>query len=388
MTLYQSTSVKNSKSFGSGADGVTASSKQVVITVSGTAEAGDKFNIQLDEKNFGYVGKPIPPVAFLLTLGKKIYGITDTLLQFSAVAAPTVWDTVTGVGAGFINLFNEFTGGERLRALASYAGRMAIFARRTIQVWSMDVDPARNQQMQVLDNIGTLAPRSVTQVGDVDVFFLADSGIRSLRSRDINNVAFSSDVGNAIDELVVADMRELGAAAENAIGVIEPADGRYWLVLGEKIYVFSHFSQSKVAAWSTYEPGFTITHAVVRDGRIWVRDDEGSVYLYGGADNNTYDACPVSGTIPFLSAGGPATMKTFTAFDAVVEGTWSFAIGTNPEEPDTRDPIGTLWAPSFDMQRVPINAAGTHFSVKFTRAEAEYGRLSNMIVHYQSNESG
>jgi hypothetical protein len=388
-TTYLGGISKNASSFAGGVTGVTGVGKQVTIQITGTVEQGDKRNIKLGDRNFGYVNKPIGPATYVMTYNKKVYAIADTMLWFSAVNDANNWDSEYGIGAGFINMFNEFTGGEKLMALAPYAGKLAIFARRTIQIWAMDVDPARNTQVQILDNIGTIASKSVTQVGDVDVFFLADSGIRSLRSRDINNIAFSSDVGNPIDEIIVNKIRELGPTnAAKAIGLIEPQDGRYWLILGDTIYVFSHFTGSSVSAWSTYKPGFTIIGAAVLNGRVWVEDEAGNLYLYGGDDNNTYDDCEVVGEIPFLSAGGPQTQKCFTGFDAICEGSWKFELGTNPETPDEREVIGELWAPSFDMLRIPVNATGTHFSVRFTRQQAAYGRLSNMTVHYTANEAG
>jgi hypothetical protein len=387
-TLITTKVINNAKSFDLGVNKTAGTGKQVTAQWTGTFEVGDKFNLRLGESNYGFLNKPVAPVSFLATFGKKIYAVSDSLLQFCAIDKPRDWDTVYGLGAGFINLFNSFTGGEKLKALAAYAGKLAIFARNTIQVWSMDVDPARNQQLQVLDNIGTIAPRSVQQIGDVDVFFLADSGIRSLRSRDVNNIAFSADIGNPVDELVTADMRALGADAENAIGVIEPTEGRYWLILGGKIYVFSHFSSSQVSAWSTYETDFDIVDAVSFNGRLYLFGDNHHLYVYGGLDGATYDGCEVEGELPFLSTGTPATMKSFTAFDAVVEGEWSFSLGTNPEAADERDVIGSLWAPSFDMRRIPIDAQGTHFSATFTNSTPGYARLSNLIVHYNPHEAG
>lgn len=389
MTNYFASSDKTATSFSGGADAVIAQPKQIAAQVVGTFEAGDKFNIQLGDSSYGYLNKPTPPVVFAMTFGKKVYTVNDSLLQFSSVDAPRNWDSVNGLGAGFINMFNSFTGGEKLKALAAYSGRLAIFARNTVQIWSMDVDPGRNNQVQVLDNIGTIAPKSVTQVGDVDVFFLADSGVRSLRSRDINNIAYSADIGNPVDQLILADMRALGTAGTaTAIGVIEPTDGRYWLILGGKIYVFSNFSSSHVAAWSTYDPGFTVLDTVVWNGRLYLRSTDNKLYVYGGTDGNTYDSAPVSGELPYLSAGTPATMKSFTGFDAVVEGQWTFALGTNPEQPDARDTIGTLWAPSFDMQRIPIDMQGTHFSATFSCSSPGYARFSNVIVHYNPHEAG
>lgn len=388
MAAQRYTLTKTAGSFEGGANGTPGAPKKVTIQVVGTFEPGDAFNVRLGESNYGYQSKPAGPVSFLLTLGKKLYATSDSLLQFSAIDSPRAWDTEFDVGAGFISMFNEFTGGEPLQALAAYSQNLAVLARNTIQVWSVDVDPARNSQQQILNNVGTVAPRSVTQIGDVDVFFLADSGIRSLRSRDINNIAYSSDVGNPIDDLVIADMRALGEDVHRCVGVIDPQDGRYWLVMGERIYVLSHFSSSKVSAWSTYEPGFAATDAVTHAGRVWLLADDRSLYLYGGDDNATYDDCLVEGEIPFLSAGTPATRKTFEAFDATVEGHWSFELGTNPEQADARDEIGQLWAPSFDMKRIPIQGVGTHFAVRFTCQKPGYARLSNVIIHYTPYEAG
>lgn len=388
---------KSAQAFDGGVSAVTGAAKIVTVSVVGTFEPGDKFNLRLGDNNYGFLANPAGPVSFLLTLGKKMHAISDTLLEFSAIDNPRDWDTEFGIGAGFINMFNEFTGGEKLRALAAYSRYLAVFARRTIQVWAMDVDPARNSQIQALKNIGTLSPRSVVQIGDVDVFFLSDSGIRSLRSRDINNIAFSADIGNPIDDLILREIREAGATAEKAIGAIDPTDGRYWLVINGRIYVFSHFSQTKISAWSTYEPDFLPEGVATYDGRLYVRSAMGAhgsanslgrLYLYGGDDNATYDDCPVEGVLPFLSAGAPATTKTFTGFDAVVEGQWTFEIGTNPEMPDARDVIGELWAPSFDMQRIPLDMAGAQASIRFTCTEPGYARLSTLALHYNPFESG
>lgn len=386
---------KNSRTFVGGVDANNGGSKIVQLTVGGTREVGDRFNIRIGDYNYGYVAKPTGDVEFLLTFNKKLYATAETILHFSRLLNAREWDQEFAIGAGFINMLNEFTGGETLRALATYGNQLAIFARRTTQIWSMDVDPARNQQIQVLANVGALAAGSVIQIGDVDVFFLSDSGVRSLRSRDINNIAFSSDVGNPIDPLIIAKIQSVGdEVAQRAIGVVEPTDGRYWLALGDTIYVFSYFQSSKVAAWSTYKPTFTVDRFALKDGRVYVRGDDDKLYLYGGDDNNTYDdddyraANPLEVDLPFLSAGTPATQKEFTGLDCIVEGEFNIYLGTNPEMPDTRDLIATISAPSFDMRNIAVDAAGTHFSAKITKTKGGYGRISNIAVHYTSNESG
>src|SRR3972149_3551741 len=74
------------------------------------------------------------------------------------------------------------------------------------------------------------APRTLVAYGKNDVFYAGDTGIRSLRPRDVLNAAYVSDIGTAIDTFVAdynatltADQIYRGCAA------IEPVDGRYWL---------------------------------------------------------------------------------------------------------------------------------------------------------------
>ena len=84
------------------------------------------------------------------------------------------------VGAGFINLSNN-AGSEDLQAMANYFDNIAVFAKQAIQIWFVSSDENLNQQIQVLNNTGTIAPQSVVEFGDNDVFYLSVSGVRSLR---------------------------------------------------------------------------------------------------------------------------------------------------------------------------------------------------------------
>ncbi len=388
--------VKGQQSLQGGVDGVAGLPKIVTVEVVGTFNVGDKFNVQLGDNNYGYFYMPQGVTSAVLTLKRKVYAAGDSLLNFSAIDSPTSWDQENAIGAGFVNLLNEYTGEEPLTGLSVYNTMLAVFSRRGIQIWQVDVDPSRNSQYQVLDNIGAVAPRSILQVGDADVFFLSDTGVRSLRSRNINNTAQSSDVGEPIDPIVVERMRALGdAEAAKAVSVMDPVDGRYWLALGDEILVHSNYRSNKVSAWTMYRPGFAVTDFVVDGNRVYARSDGNRLFLYGGDDGATYDSSAVLASnpayilLPYLNAGTPATRKTFTALDATVEGQWDFSIGTNPEVPGSFDPIARLWAPSIDMQRIPLDgASGVAFALKISVAGGGYARLSNVIMHYTANEAG
>lgn len=357
------------------------------ITVSGTFEPDDRFSIEALIPSTGYnkqfsisasssgVGRTVK------TFGKKVYSTTQSLVYFSQVGDPTQWGGTTN-GAGFINVLNQDGGAENLTAISNYQGKLAFFSRRNIQVWTIDEDPTKSVQSQTLANIGTFAPKSVVPFGDLDVFFLSESGVRSLRARDASNAATVSDIGTAIDTLIQSEMSQVSEAVRNAaVGIIEPTDGRYWLIIGSKIYVFSYFTGSSVAAWSTYEPGFDATHVTYANGKIYVRGAN-TIYLYGGASGNEYDDCEVEVVLPYLDGGKPAHTKTIQGLDMGCEGTWDIYVGMDVSQPNARDYSGTVQNATYMLGRLMHFGIGTHIGVKLINKTAGYSRLSNFAIHY------
>lgn len=364
-----------------------AQSQITTVTIGGTFEANDRYSILIEIPSLGYskqfsisasssgVGKTVK------TFSNKVYSTTQSLVYFSQVGDPTQWGGTTS-GAGFINVLNQDGGAENLTALSNYQGKLALFSRRNVQIWTMDPDPSKNIQSQTLANIGTFAPRSVVPFGDLDVFFLSDSGVRSIRARDASNAATVSDIGTAIDTMIQSEMSSVPETVRNAaVGIIEPTDGRYWLVIGSKIYVFSYFTGSSVAAWSTYEPGFSVSHLTYANGRIYARGGD-VVYLYGGASGNEYDDCEVEITLPYLDGGKPAHIKTIDALDMGCEGTWDVYVGMDVSQPSARDYSGTITNATYMLGRILHYGIGTHIGVRLVNKSPGYARLSNFAIHY------
>jgi hypothetical protein len=330
------------------------------------------------------VSKTTPVSA--LTFKTKAHLTSSSSLFFSGVNQPTKWGEM-GIGSGFINMSNNSGGNEVLTALALYQGNLAAFARRSVQIWSIDTDPANNRQGQVLSNTGTVSANSVVSVGDIDVFYLSDSGVRSLRARDSSNSAVVNDVGTPIDNLVLADLEPLTDEQKRACcSVIEPIDGRYWIAIGSKVYVYSYFPNSSVAAWSTYEPGFTITKFTTKDGRVYARAGN-VIYLYGGASGSEYDSSEVEVILPYLDGGKPAHQKALNGLDMTVQGTWQIFIGMDPIAPTARDNCGTITQPTFSLGRIMANGTGTHVGIRMLNSSAGYARIANIIAHFEANES-
>jgi hypothetical protein len=325
------------------------------------------------------------PVAALTYKTKAHLGASSSLF-FSGVNQPTKWGQ-DGVGAGFINMSNNSGGNEVLSAIALYQGNVASFSRRTVQLWSVDTDPANNRQGQVLSNTGAFGQKSVVSVGDIDVFYLSDSGVRSIRARDSSNSAVVNDVGTPIDNLVLADISVLTDDQKSKCpAVIEPIDGRYWLAIGNKIYVYSYFPSSQVAAWSTYSPGHSFTEFTTKDGKVYAKEGN-YVYVYGGINGGLYDSSPVEVVMPYLDGGKPAHMKTLNGIDMTCEGEWAVEIGMDPISPNARDHVATVSQPTFTLGRIQASGMGTHVGVRLTCDSSGYARLANLIAHIDFNES-
>ena len=376
MATFTTTIAKNSKSFGSGVDGVTGRGKKVVIEVDGTPEVGDKFNVLLGNRNFGFVGKPSGRVVALATLKQKVYAASGTVVFYCGVGTPRAWEIGADIFAGFINMADEYSGAEDLTGLGVYQNNLAVFARWTTQLWFVDPDDTGNRQLQVLDNIGCIAPGSVVSVGDLDVFFLSDTGIRSLRARDSSNAAFISDVGTPVDPAIIEALRGLTEGEKRAaVGVIEPEDGRYWLQIGDRVFVFSYFAGAKISAWSSYLPSSRPTGLVILAGRVYGRLADNSLVLYGGVDNNTYDGTQVVVETPFLDARAPATWKMLEGIDMGMQGEWVVDVCTEPRNPNVYERVAQFNEPTYTLQRIPMAGNSTHFKLRMRSVGSGYGKL-------------
>jgi hypothetical protein len=333
------------------------------------------------------------PGDFVKTVKGKMYATAGSVMHFSGIKAPTKWTTAT-VGAGFIDMSEESSGSEDLTSLARYQNMVAVFAERVIQIWFVDPDPALNRQSQVLNNTGTASPRSVVSFGDTDIFYLDESGLRSLRARDSSNAAATTDIGVPVDDLVLAQLATLTTAERRRIfGLIEPVDGRFWLLMRDRAFVFSYFPGSKISAWSEYrmtyvnegdetEP-FLADEAVVFRRRVCVRSGD-RIFVYSGLAGNVHDATVAEAELPYLDAGSPAEAKQFTGVDVAMRGMWEVSAAMNTINMTAEDKVGIVFRTSFDEGgRIPLAHRATHVSLRFRSQGVGPHKLASCVLHFE-----
>jgi hypothetical protein len=317
----------------------------------------------------------------------KMYTTAGPLTHFSGIDEPLELNNPTKE-AGFINLSTNAEGSERLTAIANYQQNLAIFSERTVQIWYVDVLKSANQQLQVLNNTGAISPLSVQEIGDSDVFYLSESGLRSLRARDSSNAAFTTDIGNPIDTLILEEINKDRLRARESRAVLEPRDGRYMLAMGSRIYVFSFFPASKVSAWSIYEPGFSVQSWAIVGRRLYCRGDDGKLYLLGGQDGVTYDDAEVVAYLPYVAAGKPATSKGFTGLDMACEGLWLVQIAADPNNLEALQSVATVEETTFAKGHASFQVRTTHLAVKLTSKNDGYAKIGAMMLHLEPGSQG
>ena len=303
------------------------------------------------------------------TWRSKMYRTDGPYLRFSGVNNPAQNDpaSVTEPGAGFTNMALNDPDGENLQGMEVYYAQMAIMSRLQAQMWTLNPDLTQDQIGQLL-RIGAVAPHSLQQFGTGDVLFLSDSGVRSLHAMNINLAASVEDAGSAIDLLLIPIIESNLAAAQAAVSVVQPIHGRYWLAIADTIYVLSYYPAGSITAWSTFKPGFNTVRLARVENQVFVEDDQGNIYLYGGLDNQTYDSCQVTVTTPHMSAEAPTENKRIKSIDLMCQGQWALSVGMLPNNTGIFELVGNIVDNTYGAMSIPFAGYGTHFGIQLVNA--------------------
>lgn len=376
-------------SFSGGKNPTSAVPQITRLTISGVWDVDRYHRVTLNSDSYKMRGRSSGMGTSIRAVKDKLYAVTQSLIYFNGYTGtppssnPAQWSSDV-TGTGFINLSTQYDGSEDLNGVGVYQGRVAAFSRRSVQIWDVDADPNLNTPYQTLLNVGAIAPDSIVEYGDLDIFFLSESGVRSLRARDSSNLASANDVGVAIDGELIDYMAGLSRRqVRGATAVVEPTDSRYLLAIGSRVYVFSNFPGSSVAAWSTYDLGGQVSHWAVAGSRLYARVGD-SVRLYGGFTGEDYDDSAEI-ILPFLDASNPAEMKQLQGLDVGAIGDWDVDIALEPDLPDEWERVASLTQGSYgSMARLGVAGQSTHVALRLTSRGGGRALVGNLMIHYQA----
>jgi hypothetical protein len=228
----------------------------------------------------------------------------------------TKWEE-QDIGAAVISYLSQQGSQDVIYALGTQQGRLIVLAEQSIQIWSIDADPANFALQQALNNTGTKSPLAVQSIGDLDLLYLDASGFRSIRSNQQFLNSSLNDIGTAIDLTVRAAL--VGYDRTLACGIVEPTTKQYWGFVNGTIYVLSNYPTSKIVAWATYKP--TYESIIVPVGNIYTIIP-GAVYYWSQqslGDTLTYGGITLTSSDGFVPGVGVVTATRTGSIDSILK---------------------------------------------------------------------
>lgn len=358
------------------------------VTIGGTAATTNSYTVTINGTGYTITGLSSGYPRILRTHKTKMHYGTRALDVFSAVDDPT--SVSSGTGKGDINISSQDEGSDAITGYGVYQNLLAVFSEDNIQLWAHVADPTNNAIQNVIGNTGTRAKESIIRFTDADLMYLADDGIRSLRAREGYDSPFTEDVGTSIDESVTAFLATLtDAQIRAARAVTVPKEGRAWMAIANRIFVFSYFPGKKISAWSWYEPGFSVDGLAVANKRVYCRSGD-TIYIYGGSADATYPAegeSTVTVQTQFLDAKRIAGEKQLKGMDLIVQGQWTVQLLVDPRDETKVSATITVDGPTPLSDWIPLCQNTTHFAFKLTSTAGGELKVSSLVMHFDDTET-
>jgi hypothetical protein len=407
MPVSTITLLDNVNAMAGGVDEVEPKGPTWKVTFGGTWAVGEEWFVEMLTTigdltmGSGNITKTTP--RFARAYGDRVMLAIGNEWAYSAIDDPHGWEQ-QDIGAGKKTYVSPYSGSDQVMAFAPYQGQMIVLARQSLQLWLVDADPAQFARTATFENVGAFASDSVQPLGELEVFFGALSGVRSLRTRDATSNAFVNDLGSPIDLSVVAKLATASAAeVAAACSVVDTTANRYWLFLKDTIYVFSYYPSNKINAWAVYtakywdgaqQTAFVPQKFLNDNGRIYARTSN-AIIAYGGTSGTAYDNTQLIVELPWLDDEEPALGKRSLGIDAALTAKWTISGGMDPYSGTLETIVtnGNATSPNqnqdslFDLGHISFTANGTHFKLRLVSSTENTGevKLSCLVFHYDKS---
>ena len=280
------------------------------VGVPASASVGDTFTATSDGNNLDIgstanLGACLPegvsnftPTCSLGYYGRLwVGGITEEkdIIHYSALLDESTWWTVNGAAnnlndAGYIDLKTVW-GKDEIVAVHAYAGKLVIFGKNNIAIYN---DPQAVGSMaldEVVRGIGCVARDSIQAIGD-DIFFLSDTGVRSLtRTAEFDKLPLK-EISITIKDELISNVRAGGKISS----VYMKDEGLYLLSFSkrEEVYVFdltytTERDTPRVTKWNWSSSIYPEALVYSSNYGLLLGQRSGNVATYSGYWDKAYD---------------------------------------------------------------------------------------------------
>lgn len=376
-TLFQANKVQHSGGAKPVADVMFADVFNAFIYASVKYDTGAIEHHYLDGSATTHIADAnCPDSSGVVKIASKIFAINGDTVRYCKTGAPRDWTTAND--AGFLPTGLNSRGDRSANALGIYKNSLVVLSRDGAQLWSVDPDPAAMKLTDIVENVGTSFPRSVSNVAG-DLYFLSDYGFRSITTLQYTDNLADVDVGSPIDKMI----RPLTLA-----GGISPKSfyfygtGQYICAIGNRLFVYSISRTSKIAAWSHYFlPGEVDAFAELAQV-LYVRIGDSVYRLDQDSYTDAGQQYEVLIDLPYMDFKSPGELKQIRGVDLVVEGECEFSIGYDVRNPDAFTSPVQIKGNTRPGGMIPVECVGTEFSLRFRNYDDKPFRLDSVSVYY------
>lgn len=391
-TLYVSTSgdvtTTGDAAFTGGADAVEAQAQIDRIQFTGTFEPLDTITVTLDGVTSNLTGRAAATGSQAHVAYSRVFSIAGPAAAYCGLNDPLDWTSSTPAATdpGIFVVATDSDGAQRLTGVEDYQQFTAFFADSAVVIYDLGTDPDTFDNIQDLENTGTIAGGSVIQYGATDLFYLDSTGIRSLQARDSSNAAFVSDAGTTFDPYVQERVaNRTSGQIRRSKSVIEPKTGAYWFALEDEIFILSNFQGTGIRGWTRAAPGFVVTDMVRTVDRVILRSAD-TIYFYGGRTGNEYPLkgeTPVKVSLPFMTARDAAGFKSLLGFDIGATNEWLVEALVNPNDETEKVIVGRYVGVTYSKENSEQVGETTHVAYEMTCSQAGFASLSSLAAGHE-----
>ena len=289
--------------------------------------------------------------------------------------------------AGFLPTGDRSLGNSAATGLGVVSNRLVVFHEDACQIWAVDPDPARNELEEQVAGIGTEHYQSIV-TANKDIYFLSSVGVRSIGGQSMYRNMKGSDVGSAIDKLIMSHIKDHDGRWD---GQFYPGAGQYWLTAGNETFVLTKSQRDKLNAWSVYRFSQSFYQMAHLAENLYCVNGTGFIYrldeetLADGKDEKEFT---VEMETPFYSFGQEGQFKLFQSMEVILEGFGEIDHCVNPNNNDDRTAPFQIAGDTRTVPTLPLGILAPTLSTRIKGNGSELKSINSLIYRYQPTNAG
>lgn len=316
----------------------------------------------------------------VIKIASKMFAVGSgnaDVVRYTKTGNPRDWTTAND--AGFLPTGLNSRGDRSANALGIYKSKLVVLSRDGAQVWQVDPNPTNMSLDTLVENVGTSFPRSVANVAG-DLYFLSDYGFRSITTLQLTNNLADVDVGSPIDTLVRAETKTPGIFPK---AFFFYGTGQYICAIGNQLFVYSISRTARIAAWSRYFLPSEVDAFAELGQELYIRSGDSVFKLDPAVSSDDGQQYEVLLDLPYMDFKTPGQLKRIYGADLVMEGSCEFSIGMDVRNPDAYTTPVKIKGNTRPDSMVPVECAGTEFSLRFRNYDNKPFRLDAVTIYYE-----